>query len=290
MFRIIKYNYKLSYGKLNPVKMKDSAKFLGKWLLYWVWILRIHFGKKVHFASRESITLVLLSYKRIRNIEPIVKSALKCSFISRVIISNNNPVDYKLTDYMKFKDSRVMLIEQSKREGVGNRWEIALSDSNNNFIIIDDDIFIKPGQLRKLFKELIENKRIPHGLAGSINFKKFVDKADRKVEILHQIYAVTRRQIEKYFEYKNLLEQIPSLQDIGTVDIADDIIISNTGDSQAAIHNAGMILRCPSSHDTSIASYLQEDFYLKRRMILDELNEIRAVEKKINELQNIESY
>lgn len=290
MLRIIKNNYRFSYGKFRINHPKDSLKNLGKRILYWIWILKIHLGAKIHSSSKEKAALILLSYKRIKNIEPIVKAALKCSFISKIIVSNNNPDEYNLNDWMKFDDSRVVLINQKKREGFGNRWDMAINESEENFILIDDDIFIKPSQLLVLFDKLIADKSIPHGLAGSINFKQFVDKKDMEVETLHQIYAVTREHITKYFEYKNLLEQIPSLKNISIVNSADDILISNSGISNAKIHDAGFILRCPTSHNADIACYLQKGFYDRRRIILKELNEIKAVERKITELQTIDFY
>ncbi len=290
MFRILRNNYKISYGKISIKKPKDSLKSIGKWALYWLWILRIHLGIMVNSKSHEKATLILLSYKRIQNIEPIIKAALKCSFIDRIIVSNNNPDEYDIHDWMVFTDPRVVLINQKKNEGFGNRWNIAINDKNDNFILIDDDIFIKPKQLKILFEHLISNKNIPHGLAGSINFKKFVDRRDVQVEILHQIYAVTRDHIEKYFEYKNLLEQLPSLKNINIVNSADDIIISFTGNSYARIYNTGIVLRCPFSHDENIASYLQDGFYEQRKMIIDELNDIKSVERKIFQLQNSEVY
>jgi hypothetical protein len=288
MLRIIKHNYRLSYGRLSLAHPKDSLKFLLKRILYWMWILEIHLGKKLNSKYDENATMILLSYKRIKNIEPIVKSALKCSFISKIIVSNNNPAEYDLNDWMSFNDPRVVLINQKKQEGFGIRWDLALNENCKNFIVIDDDVFIKPHQLLKLFESLIADKNVPHGLAGSINFKVFVDRKEIEVEMLHQIYAVTDLHIAKYFEYKNLLEQIPSLKNINIVNSADDILISNTGTRNSRIHETGFILRCPSSHDSDIACYLQEGFYERRRKILDELNEMKAVERKINELQTVD--
>lgn len=290
MLRILRNNYKLSYGKISIKEPKDSLKFLGKKLMFWMWIFRIHLGVRVKSKSKEKAALILLSYKRIQNIEPIIKAALKCSFIDRIIVSNNNPDEFDVHEWMRFKDPRVVLINQKKREGFGNRWDLALKDINDNFILIDDDIFIKPKQLRILFEHLISNKNIPHGLAGSINFRKFVDRKDMQVEILHQVYAVTREHIENYFEYKNLLEQLPSLENIDIVNSADDIIISFTGSSYPRIYDTGIVLRCPSSHDENIASYLQDGFYEQRKMIIDELNDIKSMERKIFQLQNSEAY
>src|ERR1044071_7341650 len=49
------------------------------------------FGPRVSLEGPQKLTVILLSWKRVRNMQPIVRSLLHADFIDRIIVSNNNP-------------------------------------------------------------------------------------------------------------------------------------------------------------------------------------------------------
>src|SRR4051812_46165654 len=61
--------------------------------------LAVTFGPRHRARGPERCTVVLLSYRRPQNIEWLVRGYLKCDFVTRVIVSNNNP-DVDLTRHL----------------------------------------------------------------------------------------------------------------------------------------------------------------------------------------------
>lgn len=260
-------------------------KFLVKKILILKWLLSLKWGRYIFLDTDKKATVVLLSYKRVKNIEPITRSFLKCNFIEKVVISNHNP-EIKIEEWVKLKDERVILINQPKKRRCGYRWVIAQDEPADYFIAVDDDAFIYPEQIRKLFLFLIEEPKIPHGVKGSTCFDEeqnfvnlYFQQQNREVHVLHQIYFVTREHVKNYFKY---LEQIKRnnpvvgeyVNPLEVDSVGDDIVISHTGSSQAKIHDVGFILTCLTQYSEGIAIKSEKDFGKKRIPILKEVKKV----------------
>lgn len=241
---------------------------------------RVRHGPAVVGTVRDKLTVLLLSYSRMENIDPIVSSTLRCKFVERVVVSNNNP-DVDIDQWVQNHDSRVELINQTQRQGAGLRWRLAAQRPGEHFIAIDDDIFLYPEQIEGLFRHLVQRPEVPHGFFGSRGH--VVDAAgpsvqwnrDVDVDVLHQLYAVTRRHVEVYFR---ILEEVGQLSH-DSADLiewsGDDILISKTGSARPRIHDLGPVLQCPTANLGSVAVHKRDAFLGKRRRIMSDID--RAV-------------
>ncbi len=117
------------------------------WRIAYVrWRCHIAMGRDEQLPGVPSATAILLSYKRPKNIEPIVRALLRCAFIDKVIVSNNNPA-VRIGDWVHLTDPRIRLIDQTRDSPPGLRFAIAFDTPAEHFLCIDDDIFPYPKQV-----------------------------------------------------------------------------------------------------------------------------------------------
>ncbi|MFC1485932.1 glycosyltransferase family A protein [Candidatus Latescibacterota bacterium] len=244
----------------------------------------VHIGHNISLSMSEKATVVISSYseRRMRNIQPLVRSVLKCDFVEKVIVSNHNPQS-QIEDFVKVDDSRVMLVNQPVRRSPGYRWIIASKEPAYYFIIIDDDVLISPKQLAVLFQRLVEQPEVPHGLAGCCPDGTYVTRQEREVAGLYNIYAVTRAHVQTYLEYTAEITTHGYASQESIEYWGDDIIISRTGRSRPRIHEAGFVLFCKTHDMSGVALWKEKQFEQRRRelrRILEKpgLNKRNAVE------------
>ncbi|RKZ83517.1 MAG: hypothetical protein DRR19_19010 [Candidatus Parabeggiatoa sp. nov. 1] len=262
----------------------EFIKVIVKKILYWKWLFRLRFGRDVSLNGEEKATVILLSYKRVQNIEPITRSCLKCHFIEKVIISNHNP-DIRIEDWVKVKDKRVVLINQPVRKRCGWRWVMAKEESANYFIALDDDAFIYPEQIGMLFNRLIQQPDVPHGVKGSVFWdpknekftNKYFQQKEMDVDVLHQLYFVTKEHVNRYFKYVDKIKASNCVVGNEIEPVGDDIVISHTGLNQAKIHDVGFPLTCPTQYAKGIAVRSEENFDQRRREIFSEVKKIGII-------------
>lgn len=248
--------------------------------------IRWYIGKAVYFRCKpqiwksnenEKATIIILSYKRPQNIAPIVKHALCCDFVEKVIVSNNNP-DVRIDDYVRIASEKLLLFNQSKRTPCRYRWNIAKKYVSKFYILIDDDVFIFPSQLSALFSFLIQNSENVHGLFGSGYIEK--DKKEieyirsenvlsksMQVDVVHQIYAVARTHVEKYFYFREMIKKANPVVFSDLDEFGDDILISYTSQEKPLVHNVGFVYECPSSVKAGVAQNAKPEFSIKRKKI-----------------------
>ncbi|MDY6992750.1 MAG: hypothetical protein SVR94_09125 [Pseudomonadota bacterium] len=272
-----------------------DLKFLAKKMLYYKWLLHLNVGRNVSYGN-EQATAILLSYKRMQNIEPIARSILKCDFIEKLIISNHNP-EIKIEEWIKLKDERLVLMNQPVRRRCGYRWNLARAENARYFIAIDDDTFLYPKQIKKLFERLIQQPEIPHGFYGAMyefiedlkseHFRiNFVKEREMEVDVLYSGFFVTEAHVQTYFKQLNKMKMngntvsdyIDSIDDELVITVGDDIVISNTAANKAKIHNVGFVLTCPTAHSEGMAIHTGQAFTLKRRRIFNELKQLSSNE------------
>ncbi len=260
---------------------------------YRCWVWRIHYGWDITMDVDASATVILSSFneQRIQNIEPIVRGFLKCRFIEKVIVTNNNP-EINIYDWVQLDDSRIQLINQPFRRRAGFRWFLAKEETAQYFLAVDDDLFIFPGQLRKLFGSLIQQPEVPHGLAGSIYkssekvspgdlHHSYYRRKEMEVDVLHEVYAVTMDHVKTYFKYFEMLKEQHGLSsdifyssdDLVMLAYGDDILISHGGGARPRIHDCGNMLGCPTALAEGVALWQGEGFTERRLKILDSVKE-----------------
>lgn len=239
--------------RLTPVQLRcrDLWWFLRRFL-------RLH--EKV--PGNEKLSVVLLSYRRMKNLRRIVDSLLLCDFVGEIILSNNNP-EVRMEDFVRVWDPRLRIINQPARRFPGWRYDLARELPARYFMSIDDDLFLTPGQVRKLFLSLLANPDVPHGAGGedfSVENEKVVERRvvrgeDRETDVIMWAYAFTREHLRKYF---NLLDRLRI--DNGDLKASEDVVISFCGNGRARCEDLGRLLCCASARDGKIATWGQDGF------------------------------
>jgi len=227
--------------------MKTLVQRVKSLLKMVLWMGNGYLGRRFFLADPDKLT-VLITYfdpARMFRINHQLRNILKCNFVERVIISNHNP-RVNIQERIKIKDRRVKVISQIVKRGCGFRWQIANEIKPSYLVVIDDDLFIFPEQLTRLFKSLLAEPEIPHGLSGMLCFPdgsyEFHDEENREVDFLCEIYAVTQKHLDRYMDIYADLSSNESVSKI--VDSATDfIIISQTGIFRPKIHNVGRLYR-----------------------------------------------
>jgi hypothetical protein len=234
-----------------------------------LWRLRQPLGLQERVPGNERLSVVLLSYRRMNNLPSIVDSLLLCEFVQEIILSNNNP-EVRMEEFIRVRDPRLRIINQPARCFPSKRYELARELPAKLFLSIDDDLFLTPGQIKKLFISLIANPAVPHG-AGGQNFAvdgekiisfQFVSGVAQETDVILWAYAFTREHLLKYF---SLLDQLQ----IAHTDLkaSEDVVISFAGNGRARCVGLGRMLSCTNSDDREIATWMQDGFSEHRNQL-----------------------
>jgi hypothetical protein len=238
-------------------------------------------GYRVDLGAPYTATVVVLSYKRMKNIPAIVQNALLCGFVDRVVVCNNNP-DTDLRPLLRVDDPRLELTQQKQRRWPSYRYEVARDHPADYYICIDDDVFPSPWQLKKLFTALLEDPASPVGNEGQVYDQAAGNLLSRRrkllywrdqsqaVDVLVQIYVLTRAHLDRYFELLRALGV-----DNATVHSSEDVVISFAGSKRPQLKDVGEVFDCPTSGDAAIAVHREHDFVAFRNDLFQRLREVR---------------
>lgn len=240
----------------------------------WLWVLRSYWGGPVSSCCAHRLTVIVPAYNpaRMRNLPALVRSLVKCDFVERIIVTNNNP-EVRISGQLYIRDRRLVLINQPVRRGPGYSWVLALGEASEYFMSIDDDVLIFPQQVKLLFERLMERPDVPHGLAGQ-HGAKYLQCRETEVDTLYLIYAATRAHAQRYVEIVTRIGERGILP-VEVVELwGDDIILSHTGAGKPLIHDAGFLLQADSCYHRGIAIHKQTDFQTRRKQIEIALAEV----------------
>jgi len=216
-----------------------------------------------------------------KHVDPQVRNILKCQFVDKIIVSNHNP-EVRIENMVKIRDERLVFINQKSRRGCGYRWIIANEINPEYLIVVDDDILLFPSQLRTLFKNLIEEPEIPHGISGMLHLDdgefEFHEKENMQVDYLCETYAVSRQNLNRYLELVKFLANQNSLS-MMIESSADFMLISQTGSQNPKIHNVGRLFRCPTFNEPGVAVHKDQDFDTSMVAVSRVLDNLIALDK-----------
>ncbi len=244
-----------------------------------------YLGKRYSLSGPQKLTVLITYFNpaRMTRIDHQLRNIFKCRFVEKVIISNHNP-DVEIRRLIKVNDPRLKIMNQSVRRGCGYRWQIASEINPEYLVVIDDDLFLFPGQLTKLFKFLLAEQKIPHGLSG-INCLpdgsyEFRDREDRETDFLCEIYALTREHLGHYMKtYADLSSNEQIIQMVNST--TDFILLSHTGVSRPKIHDVGRLFRDETFKTEGVAVHKKEMF--------NEYIELTQYAIKVNHLSRVGS-
>lgn len=229
--------------------------------LYHLWRLQGRMGGRVPSPGAERVTVLVPAYheKRSRNIDPLVRAALRCDIVERVVISNHNPAT-RMAEVVTVRDPRVEVIETGVRHGCGHIWSVIAELPGAFFLVIDDDQLLTPQQITALASALVADPSMPHGLCGGSVEGTYLERCEAEVDVLYNVYAVTREHVAMFHR---LAGQLTSSGQVAPNEIeysCDDLLISRTGDGRARIHDAGFVLRCRTGGMPGVAIFREEGF------------------------------
>lgn len=264
----------VAQGKLRAIWRR--CRWLLRELSYRRWVIETHISRPVSLATDRSAVILIPSYheKRIGNLQPLVRAALKCSFVEKVIISNHNP-EVCLEGRIEIGDDRVTVINQPVRRGCGYGWVVANQQEADYFIVIDDDMLVRPQQLATLFQRLVEAPESPHGFIGRLANGTYVLNQEAEAVFIYNIYAVTKFHVRKYIEY---VEEITSKGYASQESIeywGDDLILSQSGTQQPRVHKAGSIFQCKTTETRGVATYVDSRFEKHRHQVYQALLDVK---------------
>jgi hypothetical protein len=196
-----------------------------------------------------------------RHADALARNILRCGFVERLVLSNHNPA-VRLADHLSLSDARVVVNEERAPMGCGHRWQVAVRWPAGYLIVIDDDILLRPEQLRTLFHALQADPARPHGIAGMRRSHagtfEFVERRNDDTDFLCEVYAVTGEHLDRYVQRRDRLPQRVRAR----VDrSADFVLISACGNGRPRLHDVGRVLRCESFKAPGIAVHQGAEFH-----------------------------
>jgi hypothetical protein len=236
-------------------------------VLFHLWSLSSRMPLSVSGPSTgDQLVVVIPAYheSRVRNLAPLVRTCLRCRFVSRVIVSSHNP-DVRMRRWVP-RDARVQVREYDRRFGCGHVWKVASQEDALYFLIIDDDQLLTRSQISVLFRHLRAQPDVPHGLTGALR-GIYHERRDMSVDALYNLYAVTRAHLHRYEALARELETTYAIPPADIEYVADDVLISHAGTGQPCIHDAGFILRCGTGNTPGVATFKEQDFDARRRRV-----------------------
>ena len=236
-------------------------------------------ARKINFACRPDLTVILTSFKREENLPFILESVLTLPYVTEVILSNNNPA--RQVQVGRFvSEPRLRLLNQDQPTACGYRYDLAMKSSGERFVVIDDDIFLTPQQIDLLYSRFLENPSVPHGVQGQewdANPESGLPRAfvgEGEVDVLNRIYLLDRSMLDAM--YRNLYKF--GIQTCSKVHNAEDIFISFSGMGKPRVHDIGKWVDCPTGYKTDIAIFLNRPkFHEERNLIFKQLTMLKTI-------------
>ncbi|MDZ7319276.1 MAG: glycosyltransferase family 2 protein [candidate division KSB1 bacterium] len=244
--------------------MNQRLRIYLRQIKYALWALNGYVGLKSHLPIPSKVNVLITYYNpsRMRHINHQLRNLFKCDFVEKVIVSNHNP-NIAIDSLVKVRDQRLVIVNQEIRRGCGYRWLVAQAFASEYLVVIDDDILLFPWQLKTLFAELVADPQVPHGFAGMVrhddDFLEYREKENRSVDYLCEVYAITREHLKRYMELRNYILKNESLARMIEFSV-DFVVISQTGNYNPKIHDAGRLFRCPTYNESGIAVHKEREF------------------------------
>ena len=266
-----------SFAGGRDLYLPDGRWGFARRYLAWQW--RSRFGTVQRLAGPERFTAIVLSFRRPENIGPIARSVLRCAFVERLVVCNNNP-DERLADWLTLRDARLRAIDREDNGGTLVRLTLARDLPARYFLVLDDDLFLDPAQIRRVAEALVREPDRAHGIYGQIanadgGFHDAIHGIEREVEILNRVFAFTDEHVREFFELHRALA-IDTDESPLKRTAADDILLSRCGRGRPRCHDVGPLLDCPTEGVAGIAVWRESDFSTYRSRLYERLGRLKS--------------
>lgn len=259
----------LPWSQLPHVPRRRRLRFAARWLRHAAGCLAFLTDACVKPRERPlrqpSTVAILLSCHRPWNMDPIVRVLLKSACIARVVVCNNNPA-WSAARIVSVRDERLVLIDRPALTMPGYRFEVARQHPARSYLAVDDDVFLRLTQIRRLAQRFDEHPGNPCGTQGAVYsgaagpdalcvsrarewpFRRGTPQ-DAAVDLLNGVYMFSSDHLEAYFRKCESL----SIADQARFGNGEDIVLSHCGVSRPSRIDVGPRLRCMSSGMPGIA-------------------------------------
>lgn len=212
-------------------------------------------------SARLTVLVTFFDPVRMRLADALARNILRCRFVDRLVLSNHNP-GARLDRFIHASDPRITVVEATQPQGCGYRWQVARRWTGEYLMVIDDDILLRPAQVRALFDALRAEPECPHGIAGlrrgAGGAFEFLEQTTQPVDYLCEVYAVSRTHLDEYARQRACLPpEARTLVDGG----ADFALISRSGTRQPQLHDVGRALRSESFKTPGVAVHQRPGFW-----------------------------
>lgn len=203
--------------------------------------------------SHNRISVVLLSWKRPKNIPIILKQLAASDLVNEIILWNNNP-------HIKLKSnySKVIVIHSQKNFGTLARYCVSFLSQNETILIQDDDLVLTPKQIKIIYHKYKQNKNRLYGCFGrNIRSGKYIKRnAYGNVDIIiGRTIMFNKKHLFKFFKY---------LENFGS-HLEDDILFSFSMKTKHKVIQVGEIRELPNDYALS----KRPDHLLKRQKMVN---------------------
>ncbi len=238
------------------------------------WRATVRYGPRCRLRDAPSLTCILLSYRRPENMADLVRGLLRCEFVDRVIVSNSNP-ETEIGRWTPFSDPRLQVTDAGRHTPAGFRFELAREAEAAHYLCIDDDVFLRPKQIRDLYAHYLEDPSVPHGVWGH-DFSEAEGGLKRRrveasVDVLQQVYLLSRQHVTDYFR---LLGEL-GFRSTEELRFGDDILLGHCSEGRPRCHDVGLYAVCPTTHAPGRATWKQSGFEDFRIDLLSKVRELR---------------
>jgi len=253
---------------------------LARRVRYGLWCASGRVGRSVSLDVAQRLTVLITCFHPVRvvHIDALVRHALRCRFVERVVVSSHNP-DVKAEALVRVTDRRLTFLNAPERRGCGHRWTVAAALDPEHLLVIDDDILLSACQIAGLFQHLVGLPAVPHGLSGFRQLDAgggdFVDRQDVTVDYLCEVYAVTRQHLRRYAELRTRVENVAPVGELIDA-VFDFVVVGRTGSGRPRIHDLGRILRCETFKTPGVAVHKREGFEAQMLQVAEALARCQA--------------
>jgi len=168
------------------------------------------------------VSLVLLSWNRIANLQKIVDSYSEIEQIDEIIIWNNN------MRLMIRGTNKTRVIYSSEDFGMRTRFAAALFAKNNCIILHDDDTLLPSLTIDRLYEEWRKESEIMHGLWGVVpksdnTYPMYVQSPAKVDMIIGRCMVIDKKYCRDFFTIE---QDFPAPINHGAPHGCEDILMS----------------------------------------------------------------
>ena len=176
------------------------------------------------------------------------------------------------------------MIRQLEPSRPVKRFEIARELEGDYFMAVDDDVFLEPAQVERLFAALKAAPEVPHGVVGQtligppaergqVLSYETIERGEGEVDFLNRVYLFTRAQCASLCELLELTDRLEG--DRLKLKYGDDIVLSFCGHGRPRIHDTGPPLFCNTANRRGVAVWKEFDFQQYRTELYWDLLELK---------------